>query len=108
MYRKPSLASTTILISSLWLGVSTASAQTTQAAATSMIDKQPINYHWHSGDSGYRRLLFEEPRLERDGISRLPPVQLAQSSSAFFSRSLLLPFNFLLGRHRQEQVPVAP
>ena len=74
---------------------------TTFNATTPVVDKAPIVYQWHSSDLGYKRLLFEEPRLERQGISRFPPVQLAQSSAAFFSRSLLLPANFLLGRHRQ-------
>lgn len=71
-------------------------------------DKAPIVYQWHAGNSGHKRLLFEEPRLEHRGISRLPPIQLAQSSAAFFSRSILLPLGFALGVHRQEAHPQSP
>ena len=64
-------------------------------------DKPSILVQWHTDNISHQRLLFEEPKLEREGVSRLPPVQTAQSSALFFSRSLLLPVNFLLGRHRQ-------
>lgn len=68
-------------------------------------DKPPLDYHYYSGQSAHKRLLFEEPKLERQGISRVAPLQTAQSGAFFFSRSLLLPFHYVLGRHRQYEAP---
>ena len=59
---------------------------------------------WHSDRFLHQRLLFEEPKLERQGISRVAPVQLVESSAKFFSKSVLFPFAWTLGLHRQPEI----
>lgn len=68
-----------------------------------ILNRQPIVVLIRSDHFAHNNLLFEEPDLERQGKSRLGPLQLAESSFKFFSRSLALPVNFLLGRHRRPQ-----
>lgn len=65
--------------------------------------RPPINMTWHSDRFQHQRLLFEEPKLERQGISRAAPVQLVESSTKFFTKSVLFPFAWTLGLHRQPE-----
>jgi hypothetical protein len=66
--------------------------------------RPPIQMTWHSDRFQHQRLLFEEPKLERQGFSRVAPVQLVESSTKFFTKSVLFPFAWTLGLHRQPEI----
>ena len=66
--------------------------------------RPPIHLTWHSDRFQHQRLLFEEPKLERQGISQVAPVQLVESSTKFFTKSVLFPFAWTLGLHRQPEI----
>lgn len=65
--------------------------------------KSPVHSTWHSDRFQHERLLFEEPKLERHGISRVAPVQLVESSTKFFTKSVLFPFAWAFGLHRMPE-----
>lgn len=65
--------------------------------------RPPIHATWQSDRFQHERLLFEEPKLERHGISRVAPVQLVESSTKFFTKSVLFPFAWAFGLHRMPE-----
>lgn len=56
---------------------------------------------WNSERLGHRRLLFEEPQLERFGATRTQPAQAIVSGAKFFTRSTWFPLSWALGPHLQ-------
>ena len=51
----------------------------------------------------YRSLLFEEPQLERYGLTETPRTQPARSAAKFFVRGVFFPLAYLKNRHRGEE-----
>ena len=56
---------------------------------------------FESGNFAHRSLLFEEPLLERHGLSRRPGVQPFVSGAKFLGHSAFLPIELLSRRHQR-------
>ena len=69
-------------------------------------DRTEKNYQWTAPNDYYRNLLFEEPLLERHGISKNPKLQPVISGFHFFKSSILLPLDMAKGYHRRCDNPL--
>lgn len=64
------------------------------------------NYQWTAPNDYYRNLFFEEPLLERHGISRHPGLQPVISGFEFFKSGILLPLDIAKGRLKRCDNPL--
>ena len=69
-------------------------------------EKIPKNYQWTAPNDYYRNLLFEEPLLERHGISKHPGLQPVISGFKFFKSGILLPLKMAKGKHKRCDNPL--
>lgn len=64
------------------------------------------NYQWTAPNDYYRNLLFEEPMLERHGISKHPRLQPAISGLKFLKSGILFPLDVAKGAHKRCDNPL--
>lgn len=64
------------------------------------------NYQWTAPNDYYQNLLFEEPLLERHGVSKKPKLQPIISGVKFFKSSILLPLDIAKGHHKRCDNPL--
>ena len=63
-------------------------------------------YEWTAPNDFYENLLFEEPLLERHGISTHPRLQRHISGLKFLKDGVLLPLHLIKGNHRRCDNPL--
>jgi hypothetical protein len=65
-----------------------------------------LRFQWESPNDVYQNLMFEDPLLERHGVSRHERLQPAISGARFLKQGALLPGKLILHRHKRVDSPL--
>ncbi len=94
----------------LWGGLSLAPNEPTPESSLKLHSQQNTTLPsskavcWISDDLTFENPIFDEPMLERYGItSTLPDLR---TGARFYSKSMVFPFTWLSGRHRSRTSPL--